>query len=359
MASAAHSLQQMPMPMLLTITASDMEPIWIDFASKRFTSTGDVDALPAVPHDVSIYAQPIEPGARPYPWAPWAPMVKVLWSVGRQAFDGVPASWMRPDDRYRLTGWPDLTGLPHTVDETRVIAALGEGFLDANEVGLVTGVEVSAAQRVLNSLSLLGQVTAQRGHLAPPVDLGRQVARRSHVVLVVGPMGAGKTTAISTLSDIATVRTEAVNTERDVVDKPTTTVALDYGETMLGPSGKVRLYGLPGQRRFNFMWRVLKDRAVGLLVLVNGDAPNPVADLIEYLGEFSDVVDRGVGVVVAITRSESPSAPPLDAYQAALALRYTARRIPVLRVDPRDRHQMYSVLTALTAGIEARALLSA
>ena len=50
-----------------------------------------------------------------------------------------------------------------------------------------------------------------------------------HVILFAGPMGAGKTTAISTLSEIAVVSTEAANSERDVVDKATTTVAPDYG----------------------------------------------------------------------------------------------------------------------------------
>ena len=72
-----------------------------------------------------------------------------------------------------------------------------------------------------------------------------------HVILFAGPMGAGKTTAIRTLSDIEVVSTEAANSERNVVDKPTTTVALDYGEITLGDEEKIRLYGVPGQERFD------------------------------------------------------------------------------------------------------------
>jgi len=78
-----------------------------------------------------------------------------------------------------------------------------------------------------------------------------------HVILFAGPMGAGKSTAIATLSDIEVVTTEAANTERHVVDKETTTVALDYGEITIGDDEKVRLYGVPGQKRFDFMWTIL------------------------------------------------------------------------------------------------------
>jgi signal recognition particle receptor subunit beta len=73
-------------------------------------------------------------------------------------------------------------------------------------------------------------------------------------VVFIGPMGSGKSTAIQTISEIEPVKTEARNTERFKVDKPTTTVGMDYGEINLGEHGKVALYGVPGQQRFDFMW---------------------------------------------------------------------------------------------------------
>ncbi|WP_166865554.1 ATP/GTP-binding protein [Salinibacterium sp. ZJ70] len=177
-----------------------------------------------------------------------------------------------------------------------------------------------------------------------------------HVILVAGPMGAGKTTAISAVSDIPIVTTEARNTERDVVDKETTTVALDYGEIELAPREKLRLYGIPGQRRFAFMWKILAQRAVGLLVLVRGDAPDPLGDLDSFLTDFAEIGRRGA-VVVGITRSDLASGPSLEDYRRLLAARFPELPAPVFTVDARRRSDLTTMLSVLAAGIDARALI--
>lgn len=178
-----------------------------------------------------------------------------------------------------------------------------------------------------------------------------------HVVLVVGPMGAGKTTAITTLSDIETVKTEAMNTERNVVDKATTTVALDYGEIALGPTEKIRLYGVPGQKRFDFMWQILKQRAVGMLVLVKNDAEDPRADLLSFFEEFKEIHDRG-GVIVGITHTDIRPFPSTIDYQQLLAQHYPAAIAPVFTIDPRNRDQLVTMLSVLAASVDSRAMFS-
>ena len=49
-------------------------------------------------------------------------------------------------------------------------------------------------------------------------------------IVFSGPMGAGKTQAISSLSDIPVVSTEVMNTDLDTNAKLLTTVGMDYGE---------------------------------------------------------------------------------------------------------------------------------
>ena len=179
-----------------------------------------------------------------------------------------------------------------------------------------------------------------------------------HVILFAGPMGSGKTTAIRSLSEIEVVATEAANTERDVVDKPTTTVALDYGEIALGDEDKVRLYGIPGQRRFDFMWSILRERAEGMVLLVNNDAPDPIATMLEFLDEFADLYDRG-GVVIGISRTDVMRTPAVGDYTAALAVARPGLVVPVLGVDPRNAQHMRTALMALIVNIEMRASFAA
>jgi len=177
-----------------------------------------------------------------------------------------------------------------------------------------------------------------------------------HVILFTGPMGAGKTTAIASLSEIEVVRTEANNSERHIADKATTTVALDYGEILIGADEKVRLYGIPGQKRFDFMWTILKKRAEGMILLVNSDASDPIGEMLSFLDEFRELYDRG-GVVIGVSRADVIAGPTLAEFSDALEKANPGLVIPVFTVDPRDRDQMENVLLALVVKIEMRATL--
>lgn len=178
-----------------------------------------------------------------------------------------------------------------------------------------------------------------------------------HVILFAGPMGAGKTTAIRALSEIDVVSTEATNTDRSTVDKETTTVALDYGEIAIGPDDKVRLYGVPGQRRFDFMWTIMQERAIGLILLVNADTADPAALAIEHFDEFAELAQRG-GIVVGVTRTDLAGTAAVDAIHEALVGRLPGVLIPVFTIDPRNSAHMRMALMTLIANIETRIALT-
>ena len=174
-----------------------------------------------------------------------------------------------------------------------------------------------------------------------------------HVILFAGPMGAGKTTAIRSLSEIDVVSTEAANTDRETVDKETTTVALDYGEIDLDGLEKVRLYGIPGQRRFDFMWQILKERAKGMMLLINNDAASPIDEMLEFLTEFDDLYQRG-GVVIGISRSDVTPRPTVADYASALSAARPELIVPIFTVDPRSTEEMRMMLMTLIINIETR-----
>ncbi|BFO16073.1 hypothetical protein SHKM778_24610 [Streptomyces sp. KM77-8] len=84
-------------------------------------------------------------------------------------------------------------------------------------------------------------------------------------ILVVGPLGVGKTTLIGTVSEIQPLSTEASMTQAGVrVDpypgdsgKKTTTVALDFGRLTIDGDLVLYLFGTPGQQRFLPAWQDL------------------------------------------------------------------------------------------------------
>lgn len=172
-----------------------------------------------------------------------------------------------------------------------------------------------------------------------------------HVILFGGPMGAGKTTAISSLSDIPVVKTEAVNSDIERHSKETTTVAMDYGQITLTDGEVVQLYGIPGQERFEFMWRILETRAAGLILLLDNEARDPIADLDLFLDKFRELCRRGA-VVIGITRTDVAATHPIERYYTRL--RERRLHIPVFEVDARDRAQMIVLLTTLVVMVQIR-----
>jgi signal recognition particle receptor subunit beta len=91
-----------------------------------------------------------------------------------------------------------------------------------------------------------------------------------------------------------------------------------------------------------------------MILLVNSDAPDPIAEMIFFLDEFRELYDRG-GVIVGITRADVTTGPGLSDYSEALERTNPGLVIPVFTVDPRERDQMQNVLLTLVVNIEMRA----
>lgn len=176
------------------------------------------------------------------------------------------------------------------------------------------------------------------------------MSRCEYKLIFTGAMGAGKTTAIAAISEIDPVRTDVRRSEAGDDTKTTTTTALDYGEVTL-PQGEVlRLYGTPGQARFDFMWKILSEGALGVVVLVDNRRPDPLADLREYLTAFRDIVAGSRGVV-GVGRLETHPTPGLDSYyEVAAELGLTT---PIVSVDVRRRDDVVLLLDILFNQIEA------
>ena len=172
-------------------------------------------------------------------------------------------------------------------------------------------------------------------------------------IVFTGPMGAGKTTAIAALSDVAPVRTEVENTDRMTHGKELTTVGLDMGRITLAGGGVVQLYGTPGQARFRFMWDILGRGAAGVVILLDATEAGVLVQFDQFVDAFAPHVAQGA-IVVGVGRTGEPGALPSDAFAERLEARGFA--FPVLSVDVRRRNDVLLLIETLGCVIEAQAV---
>ncbi|WP_026127045.1 GTP-binding protein [Nocardiopsis xinjiangensis] len=165
-------------------------------------------------------------------------------------------------------------------------------------------------------------------------------------ILVAGGFGAGKTTLVGAVSEIAPLSTEEVMTEASygvddlsgVEAKSTTTVALDFGRITITDSLVLYLFGTPGQERFWFMWEELSEGALGAIVLADTRRLETCFASVDYFER------RGVPFVVAVNCFEGAHLYQSDEVRDALSLDAS---IPVILTDARQRESSKEVLLTL------------
>ena len=170
-----------------------------------------------------------------------------------------------------------------------------------------------------------------------------------HKIIFTGPVGAGKTTAIASISDIPVVKTEANATDEVMLRKSNTTVAMDYGSLNLGEGAKVHLYGTPGQERFSFMWDILTIGGVGLVLMLDNAREDPLADLEFFLDAFKPFIEKNA-VVIGVARMDVSPRPGLYTFHKKLF--ELNMNVPIFEVDARERKDVKMLLLGLLASLD-------
>ncbi|WP_405875770.1 ATP/GTP-binding protein (plasmid) [Streptomyces xanthophaeus] len=177
---------------------------------------------------------------------------------------------------------------------------------------------------------------------APPRLRGDE---RTVKVLVCGHLGAGKTTYVHALSQIAPVSTEEVMTRAGtgvdhvaLPDKTTTTVAMDFGRHSLSDDLVLYLFGAPGQARFFPILQDLAIGALGALVLVD---TRRLADTYPILQLVEDL--RLPYAVAINTFDEAPAVTD----QRLRHVMDLPPDTPLVRCDARERPSARDALIAL------------
>ncbi|ALG69111.1 GTP-binding protein [Beggiatoa leptomitoformis] len=173
----------------------------------------------------------------------------------------------------------------------------------------------------------------------------------NYKLIFTGPSGAGKSTAIAALSDIPVVTTEAKARERNEGHryKETITVALDYGVIRLPNQDKIHLYGTPGQERFNFMWDILTEGGLGLIILIDNARANPLDDLAFFVEKFADFIQK-TRVAIGITRMDVHTKPRIADYHERLK-KFNIKP-PLFDVDARSKRDVSLLIQALMFSLD-------
>jgi len=171
-------------------------------------------------------------------------------------------------------------------------------------------------------------------------------------IVIVGGFGVGKTTMVSSVSEIRPLSTEETMTRagigiddaRGVGDKTTTTVAFDFGRITLNDRMVLYLFGAPGQERFWFLWDRLFSGTLGAVVLVDT----------RRLADSWYAIDRlehhKMPFIVARNIFDGASVHPLEHVRDALDL---SDNVPLIDCDARRRDSCKTMLITLVKHLYA------
>ncbi|MCK9619690.1 MAG: GTP-binding protein [Methylobacter sp.] len=168
-------------------------------------------------------------------------------------------------------------------------------------------------------------------------------------IIFAGPVGAGKTTAIHSISDVPPVKTDATASDMAKDRKSATTVAMDYGIMNLPGGEKLHLYGTPGQERFNFMWDILTEGGIGLILLLDNTRADPFLDMKFFLDSFSQFISKTT-VAIGVTQMDLSDKPTIADYQ--IKLKEIGLNRPVFAVDARVKNDISILVQSLLYSLD-------
>ncbi|MGJ0489941.1 MULTISPECIES: GTP-binding protein [Methylobacter] len=168
-------------------------------------------------------------------------------------------------------------------------------------------------------------------------------------IIFTGPVGAGKTTAIESISDVPPVKTDATASDMTKNRKSSTTVAMDYGIMNLAGGEKIHLYGTPGQERFDFMWDILTTGGIGLILLLDNTRADPFQDMKFFLDTFQSFIAK-TNVAIGVTQMDLSDKPAINDYH--VQLQGMGLKPPVFSVDARIKSDVSLLVQSLLYSLD-------
>lgn len=173
-------------------------------------------------------------------------------------------------------------------------------------------------------------------------------------IVITGPFAAGKTEFIRSISEIDVVSTERRISDNSRVVKEETTVAMDFGRITIDQELVLYLFGTPGQKRFDFMWKILSEGMLGFVLMVDSTKSETFREARQILDVFKKYA--GVPYVVAANKQDLPDAWGPEDLRIALRINNDAKVLPCVARDKESvKHVLlellYTILESLEEGV--------
>ncbi len=170
-------------------------------------------------------------------------------------------------------------------------------------------------------------------------------------MVITGAVNAGKTAFIRSISEIEVVSTERKATDETRLLKTETTVAMDFGRINIANDLVLHLFGTPGQRRFDFMWEILAEGSLGLVIIVDSTRPETFRETTRIIEFFREM--REAPYVIAANKQDKDTAWSPEELRLALRLPEAIKVIPCVGTT---RESVKNVLLELLYVIRDRAV---
>ena len=177
-AIAISSVMVLKTPMNLKMNIEMHGPLLIDFRHHAFSWSTPLEHFPVDAVHTGLETIPTSADAPPLFELPGQNLDGLLWEMGINSFGGARAFWLPPNERYRLTRWPNLTNHSHNLRQVQMIAVLGNGYAGTEELAAFAGVDIVEAQRLINALSLMRILSRSAAEPAPPLVVPTAAAKR-------------------------------------------------------------------------------------------------------------------------------------------------------------------------------------
>ena len=165
--------------------------------------------------------------------------------------------------------------------------------------------------------------------------------------IIVGPHAAGKTTALTSLSELSFASIQNKIAEHQALSISLTLPDIEHAICKLEGNQTAFLHGYSNQEQITQILPVLGHEADGGIILLDHTQINAIDDFEIYLNLLGEHVDN---LILAISHVDENTQQLLKKYRNILAMKNI--KMPIFVVDPRKKEDIVMLIEVLLARTE-------